>query len=189
MQFDLVKTRRAFIYKSSVVAACAGMPSVLLTAGTKNNSLLSQDSLCDLRESWFFSKKQIAFKGKILDKDLQPISGREIKVWHADEKGNRNKSRFHGSLLSSPSGEYTIKTVVPGKNPDTEEFKNSKVFLEIKGANGKHESIVLYTSPHNVFIDGEEYAKRLNFVSNPSLPFLRKTERVMEVEFDILIEG
>ncbi len=87
----------------------------------------------------------ITLKGQILGDDCTtPIENAQIEIWHCDTKGVYDNSspdfRQRGRLMTDAEGNYTFKTILPGKYLNGQLYRPSHIHFRVT-AEGKREIV------------------------------------------------
>lgn len=72
---------------------------------------------------------RLTLTGYVVTTDCSPVAGAKVEIWQADSSGSYDNSGYtlRGYVLTDASGQFTIRTVVPGEYPGRTEHIHVKV--------------------------------------------------------------
>jgi len=84
----------------------------------------------------------IEIKGKVMGPDCTtPLKGALVEIWHCDTEGNydNDSDQFlhRGVWRTNEDGEYSFKTIIPGKYLNGELYRPSHVHFRVTAENHK----------------------------------------------------
>jgi len=106
----------------------------------------------------------ITLSGTVFKSDcMTPLKGALIEIWHCDSDGryDNDSSKFNqrASFLSDDNGEYTFKTIFPGKYLNGKLYRPAHIHYRVTAENSKEliSQIYFKGDPH---IDKDPWASK-----------------------------
>lgn len=98
---------------------------------------------------------RINLKGKVFQSDcVTPISDALVEIWHCDTEGNYDNNSddyLHRAVHNtSANGEYSFKTILPGKYLNGKLYRPAHIHIRVTSANSKElvSQIYFMGDPH-----------------------------------------
>ncbi len=135
----------------------------------------------------------IDLKGIVYDDDCTtPLSEAMIEIWHCDKEGayDNDSNDFHqrGKVITNKAGEYSFKTILPGKYLNGDKFRPAHIHYRVT-AKAKKElisQIYFHGDPH--IVDDPWASKKK--AERRILPIsLEDTKGNLAVVFDIYLSN
>jgi len=87
----------------------------------------------------------IDLKGTVYESDcVTPLSGAMVEIWHCNTAGeydnDSDKFQLRGKTLANDKGEYSFKTILPGKYLNGDKFRPAHIHFRVS-AKGRKELI------------------------------------------------
>lgn len=134
---------------------------------------------------------RILIKGKVFKSDcVTPLRNALVEIWHCNTKGeydNKSKEyRHRAGWKTSDSGEYSFKTILPGKYLNGDQYRPSHIHFRVTAKNSRElvSQIYFKGDPH-IAADpwaSEEKAKQRILEITPE-----DTEGNLVINFDIYL--
>lgn len=85
---------------------------------------------------------RITVKGKVFKPDcVTPLSNAQVEIWHCDTEGNYDNDtsayRQRARWLTNAQGEFSFKTILPGKYLNGELYRPSHIHFRVTEAGSK----------------------------------------------------
>lgn len=112
----------------------------------------------------------LELRGRVLSADCSsPLSGAVVDVWHADSKGHYDNDRsgamsgqgfhFRGVIVADARGEYSVKTIVPGRYLNGRQYRPAHLHVKLSAAGHAPLTTQLYF-PGDPFNDVDPFIKQ-----------------------------
>lgn len=134
---------------------------------------------------------EITIKGTVYGKDcITAVSGALIEIWHCDTKGEydntSNDFKHRGLQKSNEKGEYTFKTILPGKYLNGALYRPSHIHFRITAA-GKKELISQIYFAGDPHIEKDPWASHVSAKERTLQIFPDDTHGNLVVQFPIYL--
>ncbi|MBS3915878.1 MAG: twin-arginine translocation pathway signal protein [Bacteroidetes bacterium] len=134
---------------------------------------------------------EITIKGKVYGKDcVTAVKGAVIEIWHCNTKGeydnNTSDFKHRGTQKTNEKGEYSFKTILPGKYLNGALYRPSHIHFRIT-ATGKKELISQIYFSGDPHIDKDPWASNKSAKERTLQIFPEDTNGNLVVEFPIYL--
>jgi len=111
----------------------------------------------------------LELRGRVLSADCSsPLSGAVVDIWHADSHGHYDNDgsdtmgqgfHFRGVVAADARGEYSVKTIVPGRYLNGRQYRPAHVHVKLSAAGHAPLTTQLYF-PGDPFNDVDPFIKK-----------------------------
>ena len=138
------------------------------------------------------AKGEVVFvKGMVQDENCKPIKGAMVEIWHCNTEGEYDNESEHfqlrGKSFSNEKGEYSFKTILPGKYLNGGKFRPAHIHFRVTAKNSEEliSQIYFHGDPHitaDPWASKEKAERRILPIS------LEDTKGNLAVAFDVFLK-